>query len=151
MRIHQTLLTLFVGSFIIQYFLLPPIMVDKRQNITNNMSKAYISTIFALFIIMLFMMIHDTQYKTISYKYYTAIGICLVLFIYFYRKQMYVNDKQYLEAMIENNANTLLMSNKILEKTDDYNVIKLAKNIIQIQKDELSKTREILAKKNITQ
>jgi hypothetical protein len=151
MKINQTLLTLFVGSFIIQYFLLPPIMVDKRQHITNNIGKAYISTIFALFIMILFMMIHDIQYKTISYKYYTAIGICLVLFIYFYRKQIYIKDKQYLEAMIENNANTLLISNKILEKTDDYNVIKLAKNVIQIQTDELTTTREILAKKNIGQ
>jgi Ca2+/Na+ antiporter len=148
MKINQTLLTLFVGSFIIQYFLLPPIMVDKRQHITNNIGKAYISTIFALFIMILFMMIHDTQYNIFSYKYYTAICICLLLFIYLYRKQIYVNDKQYLEAIIENNANTLLMSNQILEKTNDYNVIKLAKNIIQIQKDELS---TILANKNIGQ
>ena len=73
MKINQTLLTLFVGCFIIQYFLLPPIMVDKRQNITNNIGKAYISTIFALFIMILYMMIHD------MYQWY--IPFCNVLWL----------------------------------------------------------------------
>ena len=38
----------------------------------------------------------------------------------------------------------LLTSNGILEKTDDYNVSKLAKNIIQTQQDEIRDMKGML-------
>jgi uncharacterized protein (DUF305 family) len=40
----------------------------------------------------------------------------------------------------------LLTSNEILKKTDNYNVSKLAKNIIQKQEDEIRDMKEILNK-----
>jgi uncharacterized protein (DUF305 family) len=38
---------------------------------------------------------------------------------------------------------SLLTSNKILEKSNNYEVVALAKNIIQTQKDEIVKMGEI--------
>ena len=148
MKINQILLILFVGSFVTQYFLLPAIIVDNTKNITNSISKAYISIIFGLYIIILFTIIHDLQYKSCSYKHYTVMSSCLLLFIYLYRNQVYVNDSQYLEAIIENNGSVMRMSNEILKKSNDFNVIKLAKNIIQVQKDELIATRALLEPTN---
>ena len=46
--------------------------------------------------------------------------------------------------MIEHHSMALLTSNKILEKTDDYNVSKLAKNIIQKQEDEIRDMTRVL-------
>jgi uncharacterized protein (DUF305 family) len=46
--------------------------------------------------------------------------------------------------MIEHHSMALLTSNKILEKTDNYNVSKLAKNIIQKQEDEIRDMKGIL-------
>jgi uncharacterized protein (DUF305 family) len=40
----------------------------------------------------------------------------------------------------------LFTSEEILKKTDDYNIGKLAKNIIQSQTDELREMRELLKK-----
>jgi uncharacterized protein (DUF305 family) len=40
----------------------------------------------------------------------------------------------------------LLTSEEILKKTNDYNVAKLAKNIIQTQTDEIRDMRELLKK-----
>jgi len=48
--------------------------------------------------------------------------------------------------MIEHHSMALLTSNKILEKTDDYNIAKLAKNIIQTQQDEIREMKELLQK-----
>jgi uncharacterized protein (DUF305 family) len=82
-------------------------------------------------------MMHDHQYRVFSSRSYLAISIVLVTFIYLYRKQVAINDKQYLEEMIEHHSMALLTSEKILEKTDSYNVAKIAKNIIQRQNDEI--------------
>ena len=48
--------------------------------------------------------------------------------------------------MIEHHSMALLTSEEILKKTDNYDVAKLAKNIIQTQKDEI-RVMETLAKK----
>jgi uncharacterized protein (DUF305 family) len=57
-----------------------------------------------------------------------------------------IKDKQYLEGMIEHHSMALLTSKEILKKTDDYNIAKLAKNIIQTQKDEIREMGELVKK-----
>jgi len=146
MRITHTMIAMFVGSFIIQYFLMPPIMVNTLSDITNNIGKAYMATIMALFMILLEVMMHDHQYSVFSLHFYVGIAASLALFIYLYRKQVAINDKQYLEGMIEHHSMALLTSEEILKKTDNYNVAKLAKNIIQTQTDEIRTMRELADK-----
>ena len=146
MKITHTMVVMFVGSFIIQYFLMSPIMVNNRVYITNNIGKAYMSSIMALFMILLEVMMHDHQYNVLSLNLYILIISGLVLFVYLYRKQVYINDKQYLEGMIEHHSMGLLTSEEILKKTDNYNVAKIAKNIIQTQQDEIRIMRELLNK-----
>lgn len=146
MKLAHNLLIMFIGSFLIQYYLMPPIMVNKRIYITNNIGKAYMSFIMALFMIFLEVMMHDSQYHVISFKFYIIIFLSLGLFIYLYKKQIAVNDKQYLEGMIEHHSMALLTSEEILKKTDSYEISKLAKNIIQQQQDEIQIMRELLDK-----
>jgi hypothetical protein len=146
MKITHTMVVMFVGSFLIQYFLMPPIMVNSRVYITNNIGKAYMSVIMALFMILLEVMMHDHQYHVLSLNLYAFIIAGLVLFVYLYRKQVYINDKQYLEGMIEHHSMGILTSEEILKKSDNYNVVKIAKNIIQTQQDEIKIMREILNK-----
>ena len=59
---------------------------------------------------------------------------------------MYIYDKDYLNEMIEHHSMALLTSNKILEKTDNYNVAKLAKEILQKQQDEIIVMKDLLKK-----
>jgi len=129
---------MFVGSFIVQYFIMPPIMVNKLMYITNNIGKAYLATIMGLFMVLIEVMMHDHQYHVVSVNWYAILFALLGLFTYLYRKQIAINDKQYLEGMIEHHAMALFQSEEILKKTDNYNVAKLAKNIIQTQTDELT-------------
>jgi uncharacterized protein (DUF305 family) len=67
-------------------------------------------------------------------------------FIYLYRKQIAVNDKQYIKSMIEHHSMALFQSDEILKKTNNYDVAKLAKNAIQTQKDELRAMTDLLKK-----
>jgi hypothetical protein len=141
------MVVMFVGSFLIQYFLMPPIMVNNRAEITNNIGKAYMSVIMALFMVLLEVFMHDHQYHVLSVNLYAILIASLGLFVYLYRKQIAIKDKQYLEGMIEHHSMGILTSEEILKKTDNYDVAKLAKNIIQTQKDEIHIMSEILRNK----
>ena len=146
MKITHSMLFMFIGSFIVQYFLMPPIMVNKFTYITNNIGKAYLATIMGLFMVLIEVAMHDHQYHVLSINWYVILLALLAMFSYLYRKQIAINDKQYLEGMIEHHSMALFMSDEILKKTDNYDVAKLAKNIIQTQNDELLFMTQLLKK-----
>jgi hypothetical protein len=146
MKISHTIVVMFVGSFIVQYFAMPPIMVNSVSNITNSIGKAYLAAIMGLFMVLLEIGMHDMQYNVFSSTKYIIIVILLGVFIYLYRKQVAIGDKQYLEEMIEHHSMALLTSEEILKKTDNYNVAKLGKNIIQKQKDEIREMKDLVNK-----
>lgn len=147
MKITHTMSIMFIASFIIQYYAMPPIMISSNKYFTNSIGKAYLAAIMGLFMILVEVVMHDHQYSVMSTYTYLWVIALLALFIYLYRKQIGINDKQYLEGMIEHHSMALLTSEEILNKTDDYNVAKLAKNIIQTQTDEIREMKDLLRKK----
>ena len=140
------MIVMFVGNFIIQYFLMPPIMIEKISDFTNSIGKAYMAIIMGIFMVLMEVAMHDHQYDVCSTNFYIALVAALLLFVYLYRKQVAIKDKQYLEGMIEHHSMALLTSKEILTKTDDYNVAKLAKNIIQTQETEIKVMKDLLNK-----
>ena len=146
MKISMSMISMFIGSFIVQYFIMPPIMVNKMAYITNNIGKAYLGGIMGLFMVIIEVMMHDHQYHTLSINWYIILIGLVALFIYLYRKQIAINDKQYLEGMIEHHSMALLQSEEILKKTDNYDVTKVAKKIIQSQNDEIQFMTDLLKK-----
>jgi hypothetical protein len=146
MKLTYTMIVMFVGSFIIQYFLMPPIMVSSTTYITNNIGKAYLATIMGISMVILEIMMRDHQYHVLSVNWYAILFALLAMFIYLYRVQIAINDKQYLEGMIEHHSMALFTSEAILKKTDNYDIAKLAKNIIEKQTDELKAMQELVKK-----
>jgi len=146
MKLTHTMIVMFIGSFIIQYFLMPPIMVNKYAYVTNNIGKAYLATIMGVSMVILEIMMRDHQYHVLSINWYVILFGLLAMFIYLYRVQVAINDKQYLEGMIEHHSMALFTSEAILKKTDNYNIAKLAKNIIEKQTDELRSMQELVNK-----
>ena len=146
MRITHTMIVMFIGSFIIQYFVMPPIMIEKFSDFTNSIGKAYMAIIMGILMVMIEVAMHDHQYDVMSTSYYVILMALLVIFVYLYRKQVAINDKQYLEGMIEHHSMALLTSKEILKKTNDYNIAKLAKNIIETQETEIKVMNSLLNK-----
>ena len=146
MKINHTIAVMFIFSFLIQYFAMPPLMVSSLNDITNNIGKAYLAVIMGLFMVLIEVGMHDMQYGVFSTMKYGFIIAFLCVFIYLYRNQVAIKDKEYVKGMIEHHSMAVFMSEEILKKTDDYNVAKLAKNIIQNQKDELKEMKELLMK-----
>jgi Ca2+/Na+ antiporter len=144
MKITHTMIVMFVGSFVVQYFLMPPIMIEQFSDFTNSLGKAYMSVIMGIFMVLIEVAMHDHQYDVCSTNFYVALIALLLLFIYLYRKQVAIKDKQYLEGMIEHHSMALLTSKEILKKTDDYNIAKLGKNIISSQETEIKTMKSLL-------
>jgi hypothetical protein len=146
MKFMHMMLVMLIGSFIIQYWLMTPIMVNNFDSITNNFGKLYMSFIMALYMLLLSVMMNDYQYNKISFNWYLTLIVLLAAMIYAYRNQIGINDKQYLEGMIEHHSMAILTSKEILNKSEDYNVLKLAKTIVQQQENEINKMREMINK-----
>lgn len=146
MKLLHTIIMMFVFSFFIQYFAMPPIMVNSLNDITHNIGKVYLVFVMGLSMILVELGMHDMHYGNFSATKYALILGLIALFVYLYRNQVAVNDKEYLKGMIEHHSMALLTSEEILKKTDNYHVAKLAKNIIQKQEDELREMKELLEK-----
>jgi len=144
MRSTQVIGFMFVSSVIIHFFLMSTIMVDRFADFTFNKSKLYMSVIMGLFMAGVEVIMHDHQYGVFSQKLYLGLVVLLSFFIYVYRKQVSVDDKQYLEEMIEHHSMAVLTSRQIIEKTDDYKVSKIAKDILRRQNDEIVAIRAII-------
>jgi len=141
MRMVHTLVVMVVGSFLVQYFMMSFVMANKVSQITNNLGKLYVSIMMGLVMGILEVIMHDMTYN--SFKLYVILGLSTMICIYLYKTQLFIDDIQYLDGMVEHHSMALLTSNKILEKSNNYEVVALAKNIIQTQKDEIVKMGEI--------
>lgn len=144
MRFLHSLLIMMIGSFAIQYYIMSYIMSNDPKNIENSRGKLYISSLMACLMGLLEVLMHDHQYQTISYKYYIPIVLLSGLFWYLYRYQIGVDEKNYLKEMIEHHSMAILTSEKILEKSSNYKVRRLASQIVNLQNQEINEMKEMV-------
>jgi len=140
----SNILFMMVASFIIQYIIMSLIMTNNYSNITFSMGKFYISVIMALLMGLVEVIMLDMHSGLISIQYYLGLGFALIIFLYVYRNQMYIDDKEYLKEMIEHHSMALLTSEEILQKTRSERVKKLAETIISTQEEEIKYMQQLI-------
>jgi hypothetical protein len=146
MNLIYSILVMFFGSFIIQYFLMSYIMTNSIKDIRDSIGKIYISLIMAILMSILEIFMNDTYNMMFSFNYYIFFIIALLIIFILYKKQIGVNSKNYLKEMIEHHSMALLTSNEIVNKTKDEDVKKLANNIIETQTKEIKEMDLLLNK-----
>ena len=144
MELTYSLWFMMIGSFIIQLTVMSGIMTNSYKNITFSIGKFYMSVIMAVLMGLLEVLMFDIHMKSISYIYYLSLFFVLVIFIYLYRNQFYVDDKEYLKEMIEHHSMALLTSEEILQNSHSERVKKLAENIISTQEKEIEYMRQLI-------
>ena len=144
MNLLYSVAIMFVASFIIQYFIMSFIMTDSIKNIKNSTGKIYISLIMALLMSLVEVGMHDVFNFMISTKYYGLLASLLIIFTVLYKKQFFINDKNYVEEMIEHHSMALLTSNAIIRKTKNTNIKQLAENIVKTQNKEIEAMNAII-------
>ena len=144
MELTYSLWFMMISSFIIQIAVMSFIMTDSPKNITFSIGKFYMSVIMSLLMGLLEVFMYDLHMKIISYEYYLPLFFLLVVFVNLYRNQVYIEDRDYLNEMIEHHSMALLTSEEILQKTKSERVKRLAENIISTQQKEIDYMRQIL-------
>ena len=144
MELTYSLWFMMISSFIIQFIFMSSIMTNSYQNITFSVGKFYLSVIMALLMGLIEVLMFDVHMKTISGIFYLSLIFLLVTFVYIYRNQVYIDDKEYLKEMIEHHSMALLTSEVILQNTHSERVKKLAENIISTQEKEIEYMRKLI-------
>ena len=144
MNLNYSLRFMMIGSFIIHFLVMSFIMSNSYKNITFSQGKLYMSTIMALTMGILEVLMYDFHMHIISINYYLTLFFLLSIFIYVYRNQIYIEDNEYLKEMIEHHSMAILTSEEVLQKTKSERVKKLAENIIDVQEKEIEYMRQIL-------
>lgn len=135
-----SMLYMFIGMFLFQYFIMSYIMTNQLGNISNSIGKLYMCIIMGLFMFLLdilFNPMNDTR---------LVLPICglILLFIYLYRIQFGVDEKNYIKEMVEHHSMALLTSKNILEKTKNPAVINFATKILVTQEQEIADMRYLM-------
>lgn len=144
MELTYSLWFMMISSFIIQLIFMSIFMTDSYKNITFSIGKFYMAVIMAVLMGLTEVLMFDTHMKTVSGIYYLSLFFVLVVFVYLYRNQVYIEDKDYLNEMIEHHSMALLTSEEILQKTHSERVKKLAENIIVTQEKEIEYMRQLI-------
>ena len=144
MELTYSLWFMMISSFIIQLIVMSSIMTDSYKNITFSIGKFYMAVIMAILMGLTEVLMFDTHMKTVSGIYYLSLFFVLVMFVYLYRNQVYIEDKDYLNEMIEHHSMALLTSEEILQKTHSERVKRLAENIISTQEKEIEYMRQLI-------
>ena len=137
MKLNFAMVFIFLVSFIVQYCFLSPLTVNSLIDIKNTVDKAYIATIVSLFMVAAEVFIHDYKYNVLSLNIYIGIVVLLIIFIYFYRNQIGITEKQYLDSLIESKSTEMFISKKIVKNSYNFNVIKTAKDTIENNKNDI--------------
>jgi hypothetical protein len=134
-------------TFIVQYFLMSWIITNSYTDITNNLNKVYLSTIFSLFIAFIYILWYDFKQNLLSCNYYIGLGIASGVLIYAYRQQLGVTDYDWINSMIEIQSNGILVSKFMSEqKSSNENqtkCIELSKHIVNMQKDQIDLLKKL--------
>lgn len=130
-------LVIFISMFLVQYVFMSFIMTDKFENITNSVGKIYMSTIMGL--IMVIIMNH-----TFDIQQFTIFGGLLIAVLFLYKIQFGINDKNYLNEMIEHHSMALLTSEAIIKKTNNSYVADIAQRIRNTQEKEIYEMRNLI-------
>ena len=78
------------------------------------------------------------------YIFLFGILLSIIIVFVFLRKQLFVNDKQWLKRMISHHSTALTTSNNISKKTNNKKLRKLANDIIKVQEQEITLMKSMI-------
>jgi hypothetical protein len=149
MSLSYSVSYMIVTGFLTNYFIMSNIMMNDVANITNNLSKIYISLVMAFIMGILEVLMYDMQNRTISLRYYIPLFLFFLLSLWLYRKQIGVNETNYLREMIEHHDMALFTSKNLLEKTNiTPKVREFAKEIVNTQTKEIDEMKQLIQHDN---
>ena len=116
------------------------VMTNDIKNIKHSNGKIYMSAIMGLFMVVLGILLNHK----IDKKQLLIFTGCLILFIYLYKIQFGIDEKNYLQEMIEHHSMAILTSKQILQKTKNSVISNFATKIVTTQEKEIEDMQYML-------
>lgn len=122
------------------------VWANSVYDIRFHLNDVYMASLMTCWMILL------TQLLNGSHATYTNVSTCTILIITIFliigiRHQIFIDDRQFLEGMIPHHSMAILMSKRILKKTNNNKIKKLASDIINSQQKEIKIMNDILNEK----
>jgi hypothetical protein len=138
MKLWVAVVWMFVGSIIVGYWLTSSALVDSLKDVKNSLTKFYAAFFMTLWMIVIEIGMYaftSGHYMTLLWALPVLGGLGLNLWLM--RDQIGVGDDNYLRSMIQHHSSAILTSKKIIKKTKDEKLKKLAQQIIKSQQEEI--------------
>ena len=145
MSLNYSVSYMMITGFLTNYFIMSNVMTNDVANITNNLSKIYISLVMAFIMGILEVLMYDMHNQSVSLKYYIPLFLFFGLSLWLYRKQIAVNETNYLREMIEHHDMALFTSKNLLDKPlISPKVRDFAKKIVNTQTKEIDEMKQLI-------
>jgi hypothetical protein len=118
------------------YVVMSNIMLTYKNSIYNHVNKIYMALLMGALmgVVNYILMIYNENTGYFNLLIWVMVSIVLIVLI---RKQLLINEQQFLESMIEHHDAAIFMSERIIEKTHDEEIKQFASNIIKTQQPEI--------------
>lgn len=134
----NTLIVMIVISIISGLLSTMNLWVDSFGDMRSHLNDSYM-----IILMTAWMVVFDSLYNARAY-YFALFSLIVVVFtVYMIRKQLFIDDKQFLSGMIPHHSMAIHMAKRIKEKSKNLNIIQLANNIIHSQTKEIELMKEL--------
>jgi hypothetical protein len=113
--------------------------------VQHTRGKLYVSLFAASVMGILEVIIYDSYHNTVSLFYYIGLGMAIYGFAHAYKVQLGVSERDYLCQMTEASSRDVLLSQNVVNHTQNINVRTVATNIINKRKRDLDMMTQMMA------
>ena len=110
--------------------------VVSKNHMRFHLNDAYMIILMTAWMILFESLYHYNHEPTFVIPVLAVIVIIVVM--YMIRKQIWINDQQFIAGMIPHHSMAILMAERIKEKSENPQIINLANNIIKTQNLEIA-------------
>ena len=144
MKLLTYLIITFAVAFVLQHWIISMVVTTHPRYVKHNRSKLYISLFAASVMGILEVIVYDSYHNTVSLFYYIGLGLAIYGFAHAYKVQMGVSETDYLNQMIEASSRDMLLSQNLINHTQNINVRTVATNIINKRKRDMDMMTQMM-------
>jgi len=139
--------------FIVQYYIIGLIKTNSTYDITNNLNKIYLSSIFGLIVGFIYVLMTDFKLGFLANcNYYIGLGVGIGVLTYAYKNQIGITDYDWANSMIEIQSSGLMISKKMSEQKplndNQTKCIEFAKYIVKSQEEQIELFKQLASNSN---
>lgn len=146
MHLYDSLKWMFIGSVVIGIYLNAMNILAYRfsdlyfTSTTLIYSALFMASNMCILEVLMFYS-HTGELDTKMLAFFTILSIALIIAL---KQQFLVDDEQWLKRMISHHSTAITTSKKILEKTENPEIKKLATDIVKAQEEEIKIMSKLL-------